>query len=129
MQHYLNCGIGFLTKNISEDDWLALSKIPSVEDRISLDASETDFKLTIVPSTEDSFNMQDVKYSGAIIFRDSSSLKQMQKNFAFEDIEKFKKAYFPLNTQNKEKILNELKLYGLEKYIEQVDVIVYSYCC
>lgn len=52
----------------------------------------------------------------------------MKKSFSFNDIQKFKNAYFPLSVQNKEAIIEELKKYGLEKYIDEVDVVIYSYC-
>ena len=53
----------------------------------------------------------------------------MQKNFCFAEVEQYKKAYFPLSQGNKEKVLDELKKFGLENYIGEVDVIIYSYCC
>lgn len=129
MQHYLNCGIGFKTKQISSSDWKKLKGIPNVEARINLNPSDSEFHLTIVPATEDEFNIDNVQHGGSIVLMDSKAMKQMQKNFCFAEVEQYKKAYFPLSQGNKEKILDELKKFGLENYIEEVDVIIYSYCC
>lgn len=128
MQHYLDCGIGFDSDLISKEDWEKFSNLGG-EKLISLDVSEDSFAIVVVPNVEDSFNIEEAHGSSAIVFRNSKSAKKMQKMFSFEDVDKFKKAYFPLNNSNKEKILDELKKYGLEKYVDAVDVIVYSYCC
>lgn len=129
MQHYLSCGIGINTSNISKEDWNMLADIPNIDEAINLDTSSNDFSFTIVPSTEDAFTISDCHCWSSIILKDIKSVENNVKTISFSSLHKIDKAYFPLNNKNKEDILNILKQYKLEKYIDFVEPLVYSYCC
>lgn len=47
MQHYLSCGIGINTSNISKEDWNMLADIPNIDEAINLDTSSNDFLLQL----------------------------------------------------------------------------------
>lgn len=128
MQHYLGCAIGFNSNIISKDDWKALSQIDNIDEHIHLNPSSENFSFTIIPYTEDAFDMLTCSYWSSIVLKDIASIS-MVKAVSFAEIKKINDIYFPLSSKHKSEILQVLSQFGLEKYIEQVEVITYSYCC
>lgn len=111
MQHYLNCGIGFQSNLISKTDWDKLANIPHIEKKLSLDVNKNSFDFTIVPFTEDVFDIDAAYGWSSIVLRDSQRLGNMQKSFSFEDISKYKNDFFPLSKENHQLIYDELLKY------------------
>lgn len=128
MQHYLGCAIGFNSNIIHKDDWSLLSNIDNIDEHMHLNPSSDSFSFTIVPHTEDAFDMPTCSDWSSIVLKDIASIS-MVKAISFSEMKKIHDIYFPLSSKHRSEILQVLSQFGLEKYIEQVEVITYSYCC
>lgn len=128
MQHYLAYGIGFPSSVISPPDWEKFVEAhrDDTVDFLHLNPSEEDFSFTIVPATDDSHDIDICQGYSSIVLLTKEECEEGGKVACFDRLQRLHKAYFPLNTNNKEKILTALKKYGLEKYIDKVQPIVYS---
>lgn len=128
MQHYLGCAIGFNSDIIQNEDWQKLSNISNIEEYIHLNPTSDTFSFTIIPHTEDSFDIISSQGWSTIVLKDISKIS-MVKTINFDKLKEFQDIYFPLNKKNQDEILKILSNFHIKKYIHQVKLIVYSYCC
>lgn len=127
MQSYMSLGIGFKSSIICSEDWKNLSLIPNIQDFINLDASNTNFSFTIVPFDED-HSLDSCNGWSTIVLKEIKETA-MEKSISFETIKKYNQTYFPLSDKHKNEILEVLREFGLQDYIDKVDLIIYPYCC
>lgn len=118
MQHYIMYGYGFASEILTEDEF---SRILDINDKYT----NKNISIRCTPYTDGDYE----KDWCTITLLSIKEIQHYGKMITLSEIEEIKKKYGIIDNELKEKFLNLLKEHELEKYIDNVELVFYSYNC